>query len=439
MRSRFVVSLGLSLFLGWATLLLPGAAAYAQDACTAGYAHEQWRTEMDKVDAAFQQFDLNKARVEIDAVWRHVGCLDAVARPGHLARFARQRALLHFFDQDEETATRWGLLARYTAADFPWSADFAEDHPFRSMVSGASDLPIGGPENAGFKANKKTPYIFLNGRWITEPRARAEIPNLMQFTDKKGLVTSTFWQDGAAFPEDILGPPLTPPAAPKWFVERTTYEDAGGANVFAADRPNEPPPAVAPEPVKSDPTPPNDVGGTISEPETPVPNADVNETRVAPEPEAVATAPAPKPTESPKPTETIAATAETASEKPLLAPPPSVSLPTTVAEKFAAVSPQPVPSSTKASVPQPSASRTIPRLAVGGGLGLVAIVLGVVSNSAANQFYDVSTEANDLVGLRGRANKLLLGAGLAGTAALGVGVTAFISQDGPGLGVSARW
>ncbi len=227
MSMRFPRALLLSLALFAVPGVLFSSDAFAQDFCPAPYSHEKWRADMDKVDAAYVTIDLDTARRLIEGIWRDVGCLDMVAKRGHLARFARQKALLAFYDQDEDTAVRWGLLSRAAAPDFPWSSDMAEDHPFRSMVVAAEDPPIGGPEGQGLLVEKKSSY-FMNGRPLLEPKAEAEIPNLVQQADKKGKIISTYWQDGAAFPVDVLGPVGEALTVPKWFVPSTSYADAGG-------------------------------------------------------------------------------------------------------------------------------------------------------------------------------------------------------------------
>jgi hypothetical protein len=178
--------------------------ALAQDECLTSFSHPEWVTEMDEIDKSLATFNLDDARLQVDATWRHVGCLSAPVQPGYLARFARQRAMLAFFDQDEDNAIKWGLLAKYTAPDMGWPVP--EDHPFRQMIAEAEDPPMGGPENASLiiaKGNK----VLLNGWPITEPKAHAEVPGLVQVVDKKGAVVSTYWQDGAAFPPDMIGPP----------------------------------------------------------------------------------------------------------------------------------------------------------------------------------------------------------------------------------------
>lgn len=199
--------------------------AYAQDQCMTDYTHEQWRTDMDRVDEQLAEFDLDETRILVDKIWRNVGCLETLVRPGHLARFGRQRALLSFFNQDEDAAVKWGLAARYTAPDYPWA--LPEDHPFRAMVTETEDRVMGGIDGATLVVPRKG-AAFINGRPLLEPKAPAEVPHLIQVTDKKGHVISTWWQDGAAFPNDFIGPEGPPLEVPDWYVPVTDYSDAGG-------------------------------------------------------------------------------------------------------------------------------------------------------------------------------------------------------------------
>lgn len=437
----------MSFALAYSLGVVHGSDAWAQDTCAAAYTHADWRKEMDDIDGAFKAFDLDAARIKIDSTWRNVGCLNEVAHPGHIARFARQRALLYFFDQDEDSAIKWGLLSRYAAPDFPWPADMAEDHPFREMLTNAEDPPIGGPDDASLLIEKKG-AAFINGKPLLEPKARAEVPNLIQIADKKGAVLVTFWQDGAAFATDMIGPPGVVLEVPKWYVPVTSYADAGGEALFGSD-------AVVDGGNTTDGGNNTDGGNTTQgtgDPTTDNKRPTVTSVVLSPDPA--------------RPGETVTATASGSDpEGDAIQYAYTWSVNGTVIadatgtsfggfEAGDRVSVVVVPSDAKgAGQPSESAALTIEkpekessgggikisRLAIGGGLGLAAGTMWFVGHSASAAFMSGESPNDSLASTRTTANLMLLSSGLVGAAALGVGVTAFVSDGGPQVGVSVRF
>lgn len=209
--------------------LAHASSAFALDpSCPAPFTHAAWVSAMDQIDAALADSRVDAARSGLAQTKVALICLDTVAKPGHMARFARLEALAYFFDQDEEAAVKWGNLARDVAPEFPWSVP--EDHPFRSLLSEADVPPIGGPDG-GLLVPKGT-FVFLDGAPIATPQARAEVPSLIQETDKKGVVAKAFWQDGAAFPADLVDPSGSPLPAATWFVADHDYASAGGNQTY---------------------------------------------------------------------------------------------------------------------------------------------------------------------------------------------------------------
>lgn len=275
--------------------LLASPSAYALDPeCPSAFTSAGWTVAMDQIDAAFADSRVEAARSGLDQTHAAVRCLDHAAAPALLARFARQEALAAFFDQDEDSMVKWGMTSR-TTADLAW--DLPEDHPFRALVTVAPEPIVAGPD--GSLALERGVALFLDGAPITEPRAHAEIPHLAQLVDRDGTVLRAFWQDGAAFPSDLIGP----------------------LAVAKADHPRR-----------------IDLGG----------------------------------------------------------------------------------------------------LAAGGAAGAVAIGLYGMASMFAGDL-DHATSATEMAHARTTANWLVLGSGIAGAAAVGVGVTAFFADDGAGLGVHGRF
>lgn len=79
----------------------------------------------------------------------------------------------------------------------------------------------------------------------------------------------------------------------------------------------------------------------------------------------------------------------------------------------------------------------ITRLAIGGGAAVLAGSLYLVAASSTSGLEQASSE-EELAAARSRVNLLVLGSGLTGAAALGIGITAFV-HDGPGVGIRGRF
>lgn len=326
-------------------------AAFALDpSCPAPFTHGAWVVAMNQIDAALTDSRVEAARSGLDQTKAALICLDGIAKPGHVARFARQEALAYFFDQDEEAAVKWGNAARYAAPDYPWS--LPEDHPFRILLTSADEPPLGGP--AGGLRVDKGDFVFLDGVPIVTPRARSEVPSLIQVTDKKGAIVRAFWQDGAAFPADIIDPagPALPPAT--WFVADRDYASSGGPETRGTTPDVAIASPVVPDPVKHEP----------------------------------------------------------------IAPPP----------------PDKPPHDKQAG----SGGIGIAQAAAGGGLGALAGVLYVGAAITAGHM-DSAGSVAQLVRTRAVANDLVVGAAIAGVAAVGVGATAFLTDGGVGLGIHGRF
>ena len=218
--------------------LLPGSAQAQEEVCSGVFTHTNWASAMDQADEVLASFKIDDVKELLKQTQKNVPCLDTVAKPSHLGRFARQHALVAFYEQDEITATRWGMLQRYAAPDMPWPEEIGEDHPLREILDFADEPTLAGPSDKGLTFPKKG-AVFMNGRLLTEPKARAEIPNLIQITEKSGEIALQYWQDGAAFRDDLLGEPGSVPEMPKWFVPEG---DGGSDAVASADpAPDKPP------------------------------------------------------------------------------------------------------------------------------------------------------------------------------------------------------
>ena len=234
-------------------LLVATPALAQQRACPDDYTVKTLRGQMDTVDQAIAQFDLDYARSVANDARAEMRCLKTIVDPSDITRIARQLGLLAFFDQDEAGASRWGLLAKQADAGLPWPESVGKDHPFRVLLDDV-DRPIpGGPEGKGLIPPKKG-AIFMSGEILFEPVAPAEVPQLMQHIDNKQQVLETYWQDGAAFRDEILSDEPGPYKAPKWYTPPggETVADKGKPDKGKPDKPDKGKPDKPDKPDKTD-------------------------------------------------------------------------------------------------------------------------------------------------------------------------------------------
>ncbi|NCG18302.1 MAG: hypothetical protein GWP91_04725 [Rhodobacterales bacterium] len=227
--------------------LVTGAQAQ-MEVCPGPYYNQDFLTDLDAIDASLKAFEVETARDQMKQVHRMLLCLEELVEPDGIGRLGRQLSLAFFFDQDEEAVRRWGMMSLVVSPDLPWYADMTDDHTLRQLFQEFEVPPLAGPD--AVLAPPKKGAIFWNGQLLAEPKAPIEIPGLVQVADKTGLLVGVWWQDGAAFPEDILGPPGNQPSPPKWytvaprdprFAERAALPMFGEA---APEVPSEPKPEI---------------------------------------------------------------------------------------------------------------------------------------------------------------------------------------------------
>ena len=191
---------------------------------------------LDAVESALLDLDGAQADRLLDYAHHELRCAQTPATPADVGRMASHEAVLHWYDQDPEEAVRWGWAVLDTVGS---STDWPEVTPSGLLTElNANPLPDAtGPQGVGLQPPAKG-AVLRSGFLLTEPRAPVRVPGLMQLVDKRGEVLETWWQDGSAFDDDLLGPPrslsaprwYTPPPAPR-AAEPTAHEpvasDAG--------------------------------------------------------------------------------------------------------------------------------------------------------------------------------------------------------------------
>lgn len=169
---------------------------------------------LDEARRALDDTQLSAARGALAKVGSSLPCLTSVVDPQAFARFARLMSEVAFYRQEEAAALRWGHAAQLADPAGAWTG-LPDSHPLRQRLATAELPPVGGPEGFGLAAPDGG-AIYLNGELTRVPEAHAEVPYLVQLVDARAEVIAAYWQDGAAFPEQILVAGAGPTPDPVW-------------------------------------------------------------------------------------------------------------------------------------------------------------------------------------------------------------------------------
>lgn len=225
--------------------LILAPAARAQDTCEP-YDAAAFAAAVEAVQAQLAAVELDAAGAALAAIHDRLPCLGTPAPRDTLALYARSRATAAFFGQDEELALRWSRAAKFTWDGGPWPALIGEEHPVTLLTEDMGPPLWGGPEDKQLAAGRDG-AVFANGVFLARPRLAAEVPFLVQVFDRRGGRVRAYWQDGAAFPEDLLEPGAAALEAPSWFTppEGAPEPGLGEAETFQI-------PVVTPDPGEGD-------------------------------------------------------------------------------------------------------------------------------------------------------------------------------------------
>lgn len=184
--------------------------------------NQQWSHTLDAVDQAYGVGDFERAGALLGATEARVPCLVEVAEPKLVSRFALQMSYRHSLVQDADQAVRWAQLGRFLDPDLSFPPHIPLDHAARAVLEDVEDPQMITLHDRGY-AYPRGGGVFMNGSFAMFPSAPVEVPLLMQVFDDVGGVTEAYWQDGASFPESILGPrPTENPKPPEWYAKRST-------------------------------------------------------------------------------------------------------------------------------------------------------------------------------------------------------------------------
>ena len=206
------------------------------------------RAGLDQIEAAMRRTAQEKAMGAIILMFERMACLTERATPNDLARYGRLRCEIAFWDQDEDLAIQWCSFAQ-NIENQPWPSRIGETHPIRQLMADIEKPEALGPSNKDL-ASPKGGVALLDGRPSNRAVALVEVPHFVQLIDKKQIVVTSRWIDGAAFPEELLiaasGSPPSPPKwlpgskpRPDWDAPQTTLTEAEEKEIIE-DRSNDP-------------------------------------------------------------------------------------------------------------------------------------------------------------------------------------------------------
>jgi len=197
---------------------IASAPAFAQQEACSGYTNIELSEALERARGPLEQMNLKRATRSISQTHAKLRCLDEPIEASLFATFARYKATLAFFDQDEALATQWATASLYADPDLAWPEAYPEGHPYRNFIEEDFEDSSENRVQGAFLNIPSKGAVLLSGRLIWEPIALAETELLVQAVDKKGNVLSTAWQNGAVFDDKLLSPePATDLKAPKWY------------------------------------------------------------------------------------------------------------------------------------------------------------------------------------------------------------------------------
>jgi hypothetical protein len=205
-------------------LLLVWTEAQAQQACINPMSRIQLGAALGEVTDALEASELVEARTQLDAISERLPCLEQVVDQELFALYARSNAIVHFYGQDEEQAARWGQASRLAAPELAWDENaYPPDNPIRTLIE---TTPLPAPETiGGGLAAPKGGGVFLNGHFAPRPEVWPDIPVLVQVFDRNRALVKGWWQEGSAFPADLLTSRAEDLPPPTWWTAEGPSSD----------------------------------------------------------------------------------------------------------------------------------------------------------------------------------------------------------------------
>ncbi|MBT3219852.1 MAG: hypothetical protein HN348_12250 [Proteobacteria bacterium] len=171
---------------------------------------------MEAVDQAIDKVNVTTARAILQDLKSTLPCCQDRVHPNHLVRYARQQALSNFWDQDEFATEYWAQMALLNP-DIAWPPSLNNpDHPLRDLLGYLEPQMTIGIDGKGL-AVPKGGAVLMDGVFLAEPKATIDTPHFVQRLDNDGYVIGGFWQDGSAFPDELLIEGGEAHKPPRWY------------------------------------------------------------------------------------------------------------------------------------------------------------------------------------------------------------------------------
>lgn len=195
---------------------LVGTVAHAQqEICSSTLTTEAIDGALDSVSQGLENGELTASKDTLKQLNKDFTCLAEPASRNQISRYAVMMSLTAFFEQDEGKATKFLGLALVAQDEPDYPEWLPEMHPYRYLVDEV-ELPPLGRVPGGIAVPKKG-GAFINGALTMLPEAYAEVPSLVQVFDGNKQYVQSYWQEGAAFPPDMIVTGGGPYKAPKWY------------------------------------------------------------------------------------------------------------------------------------------------------------------------------------------------------------------------------
>lgn len=192
---------------------LLSTASAQEEVCDAVVSPEAFSAAIDKASGYIEEGEIPRALRVLEATKDVTHCMKTLISVPELARFAQTHAVASFFNQEEAESTRWGRLVELLEPGHDWG-EIGPEHPVRELISEAGKPPFFETED-GFVLEPNG-AVFIDGKFGRAPQAHGEVPHLVQVFNGKGHLLLGRWQDGDAFPNDLVGPPVKL-TVPKYF------------------------------------------------------------------------------------------------------------------------------------------------------------------------------------------------------------------------------
>ncbi|MCB9684893.1 MAG: hypothetical protein H6738_15755 [Alphaproteobacteria bacterium] len=197
-------------------LLLLGAAWARDPSCPDLYA-ANFSALIDDVDMAFANMEVERGIGMVISAEPRIPCLIDVPQQQDVARYALRRAWAAALQMNQGDVDRWLGLAKALDPSLPWPSYVPNGHPIRDQADERPTPVVQALDGEGLVVPDGG-GVFLDGRFLTKPQGEPGVPHLLQVGDSSGYMAIAMWQDGLAFPDDLLGPPLdTDPVLPEWY------------------------------------------------------------------------------------------------------------------------------------------------------------------------------------------------------------------------------